>query len=72
MKWIKIEDEEPIVGRNVIAVGTWWAETEGTGESEYMGIGVWDGHCVNIDSGKYALSIELVTHWMYIPAHPEA
>ena len=68
MKWIKIEDEQPIIGRDVIAVGTWWGDAEGVGDSEYMGIGVWDGDCVNIDSGIY---IQLVTRWMYIPSHPK-
>ena len=71
MKWIKIEDEEPQIGRNVIAVGTWWGEINGAGEDEYMGIGVWMGDCVKVASGTYSTEILDISHWMYIPSHPE-
>ena len=71
MKWIKIEDEHPIIGRNVIAVGTWWGEITGAGEDEYMGIGEWTGDCVRIDADTYSTQIIAVTHWMYIPSHPK-
>ena len=72
MKWIKIEDEQPIIGRNVIAVGTWMGQNHGVGEDEYMGLGVWKGDFVAIESDSTNVGIVGVTHWMYIPAHPEA
>ena len=71
MKWIKIEDGEPIIGRNVIAVGTWWGEINGAGEDEYMGIGSWNGEYVAIDADTYETNIVGVTYWMYIPSHPK-
>ena len=71
MKWTKIEDEQPIIGRNVIAVGTWWGEINGVGEDEYMGIGEWTGDSARIDSDAYSTQILDVTHWMYIPSHPK-
>lgn len=49
-EWIKIEDRSPETGQNVIAVGTWYGEISGMGESEYMGIGRWTGTYVEIDS----------------------
>lgn len=71
MEWIKIEDKEPNVGQNVIAVGTWYGEINGSGESEYMGLGQWDGMSVQIDSCTYSTEIVEITHWMYIPEHPD-
>ena len=70
MKWIKIEDEAPVIGRNVIAVGTWCGEINGAGEDEYMGLGVWEGVSVMIASDAYSTEIINITHWMYIPSHP--
>ena len=71
-KWIRIEDEQPNVGQNVIAVGTWVGEISGRGESEYMGIGEWTGNYVKIDSDTYSTNIMDITHWMPIPEHPIA
>ena len=71
MKWIKIEDEQPIIGRDVIAVGTWWGEINGDGEDEYMGLGEWRGEHVEIDADTYVTQIINITHWMYIPSHPK-
>jgi len=69
-EWIKIEDKTPLNGSNVIAVGTWSGEITGLGEDEYMGIGVWGGGCVEIDSDTYSTTIVDVTHWMPLPEHP--
>ena len=71
MKWTKIEDDQPIIGRNVIAVGTWCGEINGTGEDDCMGLGVWEGASVMIDSDIYSTEIINITHWMYIPSHPK-
>jgi len=68
--WIDINDQEPEVGQNVIAVGTWWGEITGFGDEGYMGIGEWSGIAVNIDSDTYSTNIEDVTHWMPLPEWP--
>lgn len=70
MEWVKIEDGQPRVGQNVIAVGTWHGEISGTGEGDYMGIGEWKGAYVSVDSDTYCTDIVDVTHWMPIPNHP--
>ena len=70
-EWISVEDRLPELGQNVIAVGTWYGEICGMGESEYMGIGEWSGAgYVSIDSDTYSTDIVEVTHWMPIPEHP--
>lgn len=71
MNWIDINDKEPDYGQNVIACGTWHGEISGFGESEYMGIGTWNGTYVAIDCDTYSTDIFNITHWMPIPAHPE-
>ena len=70
MKWVKIEDQEPAPNQNIIAVGTCFGEITGVGESEYMGIGRWDGLQVHIDSDTYSTEIVEVTHWMPLPNWP--
>jgi len=68
--WIRLEDREPNDGQNVIAVGTWCGEISGRGESEYMGIGAWNGAIVSIDSDTYSTTIIDVTHWMPLLSYP--
>lgn len=70
--WIDINDEQPNHGQNVIAVGTWEGEINGTGEDGYMGIGRWMSHKqhVDVDSDGYYLWITNVTHWQPLPEHP--
>jgi hypothetical protein len=68
--WIRLEDREPNDGQNVIAVGTWFGEISGCGESEYMGIGTWSGNIVSIDSDIYSTTIIDVTHWIPLPCYP--
>ena len=70
MNWINIKNEEPQVGQNVIAVGTWFGEISGRGESEYMGIGEWTGGYVSIDSDTFTTDIVDVTHWQPRPEFP--
>lgn len=70
MKFINIKDSQPNEGQNVIAVGTWVGEIYGTGEKDYMGIGMWRNGYVAIDSDQYSTHIVDVTHWMPLPAHP--
>lgn len=70
MKWINANDKRPDVGQNVIAIGTWYGEIQGMGESEYMGIGEWDGNNVNIASDSYSTQIFDITHWMPLPEWP--
>jgi hypothetical protein len=71
MNWINIKDKQPNVGQNIIAVGTWFGEMSGRGESEYMGIGEWkDEEYVSIDSDIYGTAIFDVTHWMPLPKYP--
>ena len=69
-EWIDANTELPEINRNVIAVGTWEGEIIGIGESQYMGLGKWNGSYIEIDSDTYSTSIIDVTHWMYIPKHP--
>ena len=69
--WIDIKDEEPMLGQNVIAVGTWWGEINGDGDEGYMGIGAWGDGAVHIDSDTYSTNIHSVTHWMPLPEWPE-
>ena len=70
MEFIDIKESRPEVGKNVIAVGTWYGEINGLGETEYMGLGVWNGFDVDIASDTHTTSVTHVTHWMYIPKHP--
>jgi len=70
-KWIKYADQKPRTGQNVIAVGTWVGEIGGTGESEYMCLGEYQGGYVAIDSDTDTTIVKEITHWMPIPAHPE-
>jgi len=72
MNWIAIKDKHPNVDQNVIALGTWYGEINGRGESEYMGIGSWNaGEYVDIDTDVYTTWIIEVTHWMPLPEYPE-
>ncbi len=71
MEWIDIKNKEPECNQNVIAVGTWEGEINGSGESEYMGIGAWNGKCVAVDSDTYTLHIVDITHWMPLPSYPK-
>ena len=69
--WINAKESQPRIGQNVIAVGTWYGEINGRGESDYMGIGEWRGDYVSVDSDTYTTDIVDVTHWMPIPKHPD-
>lgn len=69
-EWIDINERKPNNGQNVIAVGTWYGEISGRGESDYMGIGKWNGDYVSIDSDAYSTDIVDITHWMPLPEWP--
>lgn len=68
--WVSVKDRLPNNGQNVIAIGTWFGEINGRGESEYTGIGTWEGNRVCIDSDTYSTEIIEVTHWQPLPAPP--
>jgi len=68
--WTNIEDGKPEEGRNVIAVGQWYGEIHGHGETDYMGLGEWRGDSVHIASDAYSTQIINITKWVYIPEHP--
>jgi len=71
MEWVSIKDQQPKEGQNVIAVGTWFGEITGVGETEYVGIGAWNYNRVSIASDTYSADIVEVTHWMPLPSYPE-
>lgn len=80
MEWIKIEDETPKVGDEVIARGVWGSCIGGDDDGDYtIGLGTWTAPCeygeakgsyVQMMAAYYESYLDKVTHWMPAPKPP--